>query len=81
MRKSMTIIGLLMFIIGLLMMVKDVVVPVGIAFYYGLVRHADIIWTDTFVNLRIVSSVMAISISIIGYILIIIEDNKEYLDK
>lgn len=82
MRKSITIIGLVMFIMGILMMVKDVVVPLGTAVYYGIFRNADVLWTDTFVNLRIVSSVMAMSISIIGYLLIMIEeDNKEYLDK
>lgn len=81
MRKSITIIGIIMFIMGILMMVKDVVVPVGIAVYYGIFNNADVLWTDTFVNLRIVSSVMAMSISIIGYLLIMIEDNKEYLDK
>ena len=81
MRKSITIIGIIMFIMGILLMFKDVVVPVGIAVYYGIFRNADIIWTDTFVNLRLVSSIMAMSMSIIGYLLIMIEDNKEYLDK
>lgn len=81
MKKNVTIMGIIMFIMGILMMIKDVIVPVGIAVYYGIFKDADVLWTETSVNLKIVSCIMAMSISIIGYCLIMIEDDKEYLDK
>lgn len=81
MKKNITIMGIIMFIMGILLMIKDVIVPVGIAVYYGIFKDADVLWTETSVNLKIVSCIMAMSISIIGYCLIMIEDDKEYLDK
>ena len=78
MRKSITIFGIIMVIMGIILMIKDVVVPMGIAVYYGIYRNADIIWGDNVGRNLVLSALISVLMYGIGYITLMYESDKEF---
>ena len=78
MRKNMIILGVITYIIGVVLTVKEVLIPSGIAVYYGIFRNADIYWGENFADNFITDLIICTLVTAIGWIILAYESDKEF---
>ena len=77
MRKMIITMAMVMIIVAIVLMIKDVVMPIVMMIYYGL-NGADIILGEMFWNHVITSGIMSIIIFVMSMMILGSEADKEY---
>lgn len=77
MKKIIITMAMVMIVVAMILMIKDVVMPIGLMIYYGL-NGADIILGKMFWNHVITSGIMSIIIFVMSMMILGKEADKEY---